>query len=182
MEVIPGGLELDRYILKRVRFPWNSDDKRCFVRMFGRFIGTLHARGILHADLKTCNVVVSQSSAVEPIESVPLSAHPEEPSFPPDQVASAVHDTGDPGASGSGTDALPANNSGRQASFFLLDYDEVRFSYVIPMKKRVKNLVQIFLSTPSAIGAADRLCFLREYALHAGLNRKETRHTLPENR
>ncbi len=175
MEVIPGGLELDRYILKRVRLPWNTDDRRCFVRMFGRFIGTLHARGILHADLKTCNVVVSQSPAVEPIESVPLSAHPEGPSSPSDQASSAVNGTGDPGASRTGIDASPATVSGRQASFFLLDYDEVRFSYEIPMKKRVKNLVQIFLSTPSAIGAADRLCFLREYALHAGLNRKETR-------
>ena len=59
--------------------------------------------------------------------------------------------------------------------FSLLDYDDVRFSAAVPRRKTIKNLVQIFLSTPTAIGGADRLRFLGEYALHVGLTRRERR-------
>lgn len=175
MEVIPGGLELDRYILKRVRSSWHADDRRCFIRMFGRFIGTLHAKSIFHSDLKTCNFVVSELQTGEPADPGALYEDHEDPPSGSVQVPSGVDGAREASGRLSG-DAPPCPRaSGRQVNFFLLDYDEVRFSYDIPMKKRVKNLVQIFLSTPAAIGAADRLCFLREYALHAGLNRKETR-------
>jgi hypothetical protein len=175
MEVIPGGLELDRYILKRVRLPWNTDDRRCFIRMFGRFIGSLHAKGILHADLKTCNVVVAQSQAGHPHVHGAPSTQGTGPSSGLGLVETALDSTGEGNDSVSPEMPAEGNTSRGHVNFFLLDYDEVRFSHDIPMKKRVKNLVQIFLSTPAAIGAADRLCFLRKYALHAGLNRKETR-------
>lgn len=175
MEVIPGGLELDRYILERVRLPWNTNDRRCFIRMFGRFIGSLHAKGIVHSDLKTCNVVVAQSQTGQPENDRGFSANHEGPSSGLSQVPTVFGGTGENNDSSSHEMPPQGTGSSRQVSFFLLDYDEVRFSHDIPMKKRVKNLVQIFLSTPAAIGASDRLCFLREYALHAGLNRKETR-------
>ena len=41
--------------------------------------------------------------------------------------------------------------------------------------RKVKNLVQIFLSTPRAITATDRLRFLREYARQAGIDRDRRR-------
>ena len=45
------------------------------------------------------------------------------------------------------------------------------------MRRKIKNLVQIFLSTPLAIDATQRLLFLNEYAMHAGLNPSEKRRT-----
>jgi hypothetical protein len=53
----------------------------------------------------------------------------------------------------------------------LLDYDDITFAREVTDKKRIKNLVQIFLSTPMAVKASQRLLFLDEYALHAGLSR-----------
>ncbi|MBI4965990.1 MAG: hypothetical protein HY913_22110 [Desulfomonile tiedjei] len=72
-------------------------------------------------------------------------------------------------------EARPSQAGFRPVRFSLLDYDEVRFSASVPRRKTIKNLVQIFLSTPVAIGAADRLRFLSEYALHVGLTRRERR-------
>ncbi len=64
--------------------------------------------------------------------------------------------------------------------FTLVDYDDVTFSQEVPARKRNKNLVQIFLSTPVAVRATNRLRFLTEYALHAGLNAGERRLTARE--
>ncbi|MCA1959544.1 MAG: lipopolysaccharide kinase InaA family protein [Desulfomonile sp.] len=133
MEHLADAVELDRYLVKRIEAGWSADERRSLALALGRFIGTLHGRGIYHADLKTCNVLVydgaAEGCAVEP------------PS--------------------------------RRARFSLLDYDDVSFSALVNDRRKVKNLTQLFLSTPTAVRASDRLRFLREYALHAGINRKE---------
>lgn len=143
MEVIPEALELDRFVLKRIESRWALEERRGIVRMFGRFIGSMHSKGIFHSDLKTCNVLVSEDRLREgdweDCEDTAEGAH-----FKP-------------------------------VRFSLLDYDDVRFSAAVPVRKTVKNLVQIFLSTPVAIRAADRLRFLNEYALHVGIGRRERR-------
>jgi serine/threonine protein kinase len=64
--------------------------------------------------------------------------------------------------------------------FALVDYDDVTFSRDVNVRKRTKNLVQIFLSTPVAIRAASRLRFLTEYALHAGIGARQKRRAARE--
>jgi len=137
MEVIAGALELDRYILSRADVPWTSQERRSLARSFGRFIGSMHGKGIFHADLKTCNILASGQ-----------------------RPQSGETDTRLPGAA---------------VKFSLVDYDDVTLGKVVPERKRIKNLLQIFLSTPLAVGASDRLRFLTEYALHAGIDRKHRR-------
>jgi tRNA A-37 threonylcarbamoyl transferase component Bud32 len=148
MEVIPGAIELDRYIVKRTADMWPPEEKIALARLFGRFIGSMHGAGIFHSDLKTCNVLVSEE---------------------------AVHSSDPPD-----TGRQPSNKaaSPRKAlRFSLLDYDNVRFSRQVSWRRKIKNLVQIFLSTPVAIKATQRLLFLNEYALHVGLNPHEKRVT-----
>jgi tRNA A-37 threonylcarbamoyl transferase component Bud32 len=143
MEAIPDALELDRFVVKRIVSRWTAEERRGMVRMFGRFIGSMHAKGIFHSDLKTCNVLVSED-APKPENFVNWA-----------------------------DSALPASFG--PIRFSLLDYDDVRFANSVAAKKITKNLVQIFLSTPAAIGAADRLRFLSEYTLHVGMARRERR-------
>jgi serine/threonine protein kinase len=146
MGVIPGALELDRYIVKQIALGWTPDEMRGLARLLGRFIGSIHARGVFHSDLKTCNIVVSGSgSSPKPNSNPPISDE-------------------DPSASSSST-----------VHFSLLDYDDVTFAREVTDKKRIKNLLQIFLSTPMAVKASQRLLFLDEYALHAGLSRSRKR-------
>jgi len=133
MEHLADSVELDRYLAKRIEAEWSTDERRSLALALGRFIGTLHGRGIYHADLKTCNVLVYDGAEKE--------RGRESPS--------------------------------RRARFSLLDYDDVSFSALVNDRRKVKNLTQLFLSTPIAVRAADRLRFLREYALHAGTNRKD---------
>ncbi|HMK33838.1 MAG TPA: lipopolysaccharide kinase InaA family protein [Desulfomonilaceae bacterium] len=64
MEVIPEALEMDRYLTKKMTTPWSSEEKRGVARMFGRFMGSLHATGIFHSDLKTCNILVSEDHRI----------------------------------------------------------------------------------------------------------------------
>ncbi|MEJ2718856.1 MAG: lipopolysaccharide kinase InaA family protein [Deltaproteobacteria bacterium] len=137
MQVIPGAVELDRYIVMKERASWRTGDKRELARMLGRLIGSMHGSGIFHSDLKTCNILVSEGNS---------------PTMP--EVD---------------------NTHGSRVSFALLDYDEVVFARTVPEARKIKNLVQMFLSTPVAIAAADRLRFLREYARHAGINKKQRR-------
>ena len=59
--------------------------------------------------------------------------------------------------------------------FSLLDYDNVRFSRQVSWRQKIRNLAQIFLSTPVAINATQRMLFLNEYALHVGLSGNEKR-------
>jgi len=137
MEVIPKALEMDRYILTRIAASWTSLERRSLARSFGRFIGSMHGKGIFHSDLKTCNVFVSDRQALSGEKDTRLSA--------------------------------------ASVRFSLVDYDEVSFGRSILERKRTKNLLQIFLSTPLAVGATDRMRFLNEYALHAGIDRNQRR-------
>ncbi|MBI5571715.1 MAG: hypothetical protein HY914_17365 [Desulfomonile tiedjei] len=148
MEVIPHATEMDRYILGRERDNWPISEKREFTVLFGRFIGCMHAAGIFHSDLKTCNILISRD------------ALPRE---------SGEHQN--PRA------CAQANLEPHMPRFFLLDYDAVREYWEVPERKRIKNLLQIFLSTPLALRATDRLRFLGEYALHMGLTPEERRNT-----
>lgn len=127
MERIPCSMEWDRYVELRFNRPWSHDEKSRFVMCFARFIGGLHARGIFHADLKTCNILVVDR------------------------------------------DEGPC--------FHLMDYDDVRFYLTVSFPKRVKNLAQIFLSSPKRFGPRDRMRFLRVYGLASGLSRAEMRRT-----
>jgi hypothetical protein len=147
MEVLPAALEMDRYLVKRMAQNWCVEEKRALAMRFGRYIGTLHAEGIFHADLKTCNILVSVSHGLDDPEPAENSAR---------------------------TDG-PSDGAAETVGFCLLDYDEVRFSRSVPTRKRLKNLAQIFLSTPLAIRATDRLRFLSEYALHVGASHRERR-------
>jgi serine/threonine protein kinase len=137
MEVIPGALELDRHILTRVNASWSTEERRSLVRSFGRFIGSMHGKGIFHSDLKTCNILVSDERR----------QRGEQPSGGPHPLV----------------------------RFSLVDYDDVSFDRYVSERKKIKNLVQIFLSTPLAIGTTDRLRFLSECALHAGMDRQHRR-------
>jgi len=145
MEAVTAALELDRFVVRRVSSGWSAEEKRGLVRLFGRFIGAMHARGVFHSDLKTCNIQVVEE------RHAPL---PESDSFPEHQQR-------------------PASST----RFVLLDYDDVTFSREVPPRRRVKNLVQIFLSTPIAIEAASRMRFLGEYALRLGINAAQKRQT-----
>jgi len=143
MEVVPSSLELDRYLIHRIKQHWTAEEKRGITRLLGRFIGSMHANGVFHSDLKTCNIVVSE----------------DDPS--PEDVTNSGH-------------WRPLHPC-RPIRFSLLDYDDVTFAGDVSNRRRVKNLVQIFLSMPSAINGGDRLRFLSEYALHAGLNGSQKR-------
>lgn len=59
-----------------------------------------------------------------------------------------------------------------EPDFALLDYDDVIFYRSLPMRKRIKNLSQIFLSTPMDFNERDRLLFLRLYGDRAGLDQR----------
>lgn len=145
MEVIPRYLELDRYLVHRIRNGWPSEERRGLARLMGRYIGSLHSAGIFHSDLKTCNILISEMG----------------------------QETADITASGQWRPIGPGN----ALRFSLVDYDDVTFYRVVPTRKRIKNLVQIFLSMPTAVAASDRLRFLHEYALHVGLSVSERRKT-----
>lgn len=137
MECMVNFQELDRYLLRKFDQGWSKDEQKCAVRQFGRFVGSMHSKGIFHSDLKTCNIMVSE----ELMDDGPNFSE-ESCSAPQESVS---------------------------LRFCLLDYDDVKFFGNIPMMKRVKNLSQIFLSTPSLLNKVERMRFLDEYALHAGL-------------
>ena len=143
MEAVSNALELDRFLVKMTASEWTAEARRGIVRMFGRFIGSMHSKGIFHSDLKTCNVLVSE-----------------------DRTRAELSEDCE--------DAAPGKRCGA-IRFSLLDYDDVRFSSAVPPRKTIKNMVQIFLSTPVAIRATDRLRFLGEYALHVGMTRRQRR-------
>lgn len=155
MEVIPAALELDRYVLSQERQPWSCGERRAFVRSFGGFIGALHAKGILHADLKTCNILVARNQ--ESVLKLDADVQRVGQALPhPEQDTRQLHQED-------------------RFHFTLLDYDDVRFLNRVPWRNRVKNLVQIFLSTPLALGTTDRVRFLHAYAAACGLPGDKTR-------
>jgi serine/threonine protein kinase len=57
--------------------------------------------------------------------------------------------------------------------FTFLDFDKVSFEEEITIRKRVKNLTQINLSTPRLFTLADRLRFLNEYLYICGIINKK---------
>jgi hypothetical protein len=58
---------------------------------------------------------------------------------------------------------LPNEEENKSFDFIFLDFDKVAFNEKISIRKRIKNLTQINLSTPGCITIADRFRFLREY-------------------
>ncbi|MEN6320681.1 MAG: lipopolysaccharide kinase InaA family protein [Syntrophaceae bacterium] len=141
MEVIPETQEMDRYIVQRSQQGWSEAERSCFSVMFGRFIGNLHSKGIFHSDLKTCNILVAGKCCI-------------------DSASAAQREQGE----------NVDSQCEQGVQFFLLDYDDVQIYRYIPERKVIKNLVQIFLSTPSSMGQSQRLSFLEEYGVHAGIN------------
>ncbi len=137
MECMVNFQELDRYLLRKFEQGWSKEELKCAVRQFGRFVGSMHSKGIFHSDLKTCNIMVSEDL---------MKDHAEK-----------------------GSECSTSGEESVSLRFCLLDYDDVKFFGNIPMRKRVKNLAQIFLSTPSLLNKVERMRFLDEYALHAGL-------------
>ena len=63
--------------------------------------------------------------------------------------------------------------------FSLLDYDDVRlFRNGVSLKRRAKNLAQLFLSTPSDIDMDDRMKFVEQYLLACDKTNIEKRRLL----
>ncbi len=58
---------------------------------------------------------------------------------------------------------IMVKENGKSFDFTFLDFDKVSFNEEITVRIRVKNLVQINLSTPRLFTLADRLRFLKEY-------------------
>jgi tRNA A-37 threonylcarbamoyl transferase component Bud32 len=167
MEVPTRSMEMDRYLVKKTAENWPVEEKRSVAARFGRYLGSLHADGIFHADLKTCNILVI---------GIRQPLHPDPPTpLEPDGSWTETHESMVSVYRDRDNNLESRWGSLQSIRFCLLDYDEVRFSGQVPAKRRLKNLVQIFLSTPLAIGATDRLRFLSEYALHLGVPHREKR-------
>lgn len=74
---------------------------------------------------------------------------------------------------------IMVKENGKLFEFVFLDFDKVSFEEKMTIRKRVKNLTQINLSTPRLITLTDRLRFLKEYLKQCGiLNSKK--HILRE--
>lgn len=58
---------------------------------------------------------------------------------------------------------IMVKEKGKSPYITFLDFDKVSFEEEITIRKRVKNLVQMNLSTPKLISTTDRLRFLNEY-------------------
>ena len=58
---------------------------------------------------------------------------------------------------------IMVKENGKSFDFTFLDFDKVSFREEITVRKRVKNLTQINLSTPRLFTLTDRLRFLKEY-------------------
>lgn len=145
MEVIPRALELDRYLLLLRDKGLSIVQKRDIVRQFGEFMGRLHRQGIFHSDLKICNILVTDASTVCQADKQPSSAISQE--FKGDYLL----------------------------RFFPIDYDDVSFSSSISERQCIKNLVQLFLSTPLFVTFTDRVRFLRAYGRVLEFSRSELR-------
>ena len=58
---------------------------------------------------------------------------------------------------------IMVKEKGRSSYITFLDFDKVSFEEEITIRKRIKNLTQMNLSTPKLISTTDRLRFLKEY-------------------
>lgn len=68
---------------------------------------------------------------------------------------------------------IMVKENGKSFDFTFLDFDKVSFNEEITVRKRVKNLVQINLSTPRLFTLADRLRFLNEYLDLCGITNEK---------
>ncbi|MDP6923898.1 MAG: lipopolysaccharide kinase InaA family protein [Candidatus Scalindua sp.] len=68
---------------------------------------------------------------------------------------------------------IMVKEKGKSFGFTFLDFDNVSFNENIAVSKRVKNLIQINLSTPRLFTLADRLRFLKEYLDQCGITNEE---------
>ncbi len=145
METVPRALELDRYILSLKDKSLSLTQKRNMVRLFGEFLGRLHLMGIFHSDLKTCNIMVGEPEMDNQTKHPRANAAPQ-------------HDTAPSGL-----------------RIFPIDYDDVTFADSISKRQRIKNFLQLFLSTPLFITLTDRLRFVGAYGRVLGLSKPELR-------
>ena len=68
---------------------------------------------------------------------------------------------------------IMVKENGKSFDFTFLDFDKVSFNEEITVRKRVKNLVQINLSTPRLFTLTDRLRFLNEYLDLCGITNEK---------
>ena len=68
---------------------------------------------------------------------------------------------------------IMVKEKGKSFDFTFLDFDNVSFNEDMAVSKRVKNLIQINLSTPRLFTLADRLRFLKEYLDQCGITDEE---------
>ena len=68
---------------------------------------------------------------------------------------------------------IMVKEKGKSFDFTFLDFDRVSFNDEITVRKRVKNLIQINLSTPRLFTLADRLRFLKEYLDQCDITNEE---------
>ncbi|MCX5873467.1 MAG: hypothetical protein NTY51_09595 [Deltaproteobacteria bacterium] len=65
MTAVPDARELDRYMVNRIKKQWSKEEKRRFLEIFADFLAGLHGSGVFHTDLKTCNIIVSESHSLD---------------------------------------------------------------------------------------------------------------------
>jgi serine/threonine protein kinase len=68
---------------------------------------------------------------------------------------------------------IMVKEKGGSFDFTFLDFDKVSFNEEIALRKRVKNLIQINLSTPRLFTLADRLRFLKEYLAQCNITNEK---------
>jgi tRNA A-37 threonylcarbamoyl transferase component Bud32 len=60
METPPGYVELDCYMVKAIAAQRNDARREAFLNSFADFMAQLYLQGIIHRDLKTCNIMVQE--------------------------------------------------------------------------------------------------------------------------
>ena len=68
---------------------------------------------------------------------------------------------------------IMVKEKGKSFDFTFLDFDKVSFDGEITVRKRVKNLTQLNLSTPRLFTLTDRLRFLKEYLVQCNITNEE---------
>jgi serine/threonine protein kinase len=72
---------------------------------------------------------------------------------------------------------IMVKEKGKSPYITFLDFDKVSFEEEITIRKRVKNLTQMNLSTPKLISLTDRLRFLKEYLRQCSIIGRKEEHT-----
>jgi serine/threonine protein kinase len=63
METPAGYVELDRYLVKAFAAQKDNSRREAFLDALANFMSYLYLQGIIHRDLKTCNIMVREESA-----------------------------------------------------------------------------------------------------------------------